>query len=75
MGSILYRYGSRYYINMTNRCPCRCIFCVRNETPTLGDADTLWLDKEPTVDEVKEALLSKDLSTTDEIVPDELRYL
>ena len=68
MGSILYRYGSRYYINMTNRCPCRCIFCVRNETPTLGDADTLWLDKEPTVDEVKEALLSKDLSTTDEIV-------
>ncbi|MBO4356920.1 MAG: radical SAM protein [Candidatus Methanomethylophilaceae archaeon] len=68
MGSILYRYGSRYYINITNRCPCRCIFCVRNETPTLGDADTLWLDKEPTVDEVKEALLSKDLSTTDEIV-------
>lgn len=53
---------------MTNRCPCRCIFCVRNETPTLGDADTLWLDKEPTVDEVKETLLSKDLSTTDEIV-------
>ena len=68
MGSILYRYGSRYYINMTNRCPCRCIFCVRDSTPTLGDADSLWLDKEPMVDEVKDALRSTDLSSTDEIV-------
>ena len=68
MGSILYRYGSRYYINMTNRCPCRCIFCVRDSTPTLGDADSLWLDREPTVDEIKDALLNTDLSCTDEIV-------
>ncbi len=68
MSSIVYRYGSRYYINMTNRCPCKCVFCVRNETPALGDADSLWLDREPTVDEVKEALLSIDLSSTPEIV-------
>ena len=45
--SILYRYGSTYYINMTNRCPCRCVFCVRDSTPRLGDADSLWLDHEP----------------------------
>ena len=50
--SILYRYGSTYYINMTNRCPCRCVFCVRDSTPRLGDADSLWLDHEPTVEEV-----------------------
>ncbi len=68
MGSILYCYGSRYYINMTNRCPCRCIFCVRDSTDALGDADSLWLDEEPTVEEIKQALLDTDLSDTDEIV-------
>ena len=39
--SIIYRYGNEYYINMTNRCPCRCVFCLRNTTPALGDAETL----------------------------------
>jgi len=68
MSSILYRYGSRYYINMTNRCPCRCVFCVRDSTPALGDADSLWLDREPTVAEVEDALLAADLSISDEIV-------
>lgn len=50
--SILYRYGSSWYVNMTNRCPCRCVFCVRNQVDGLGDADDLWLDREPTADEV-----------------------
>ncbi len=57
--SILYRYGSRWYINMTNRCPCRCTFCVRNSTRRLGDADDLWLKEEPTVDEVMAEIRSK----------------
>jgi len=68
MSSIVYRYGSRYYINMTNRCPCRCVFCIRDSTPTLGDADSLWLDREPTVKEVEDTLSALDLSATDEIV-------
>ena len=66
--SILYRYGSTYYINMTNRCPCRCTFCVRNSTPRLGDADSLWLEREPTVDEVMDALRAVDLSGSREVV-------
>lgn len=66
--SILYRYGSTYYINLTNRCPCRCSFCVRNSTPRLGDADSLWLDHEPTAGEVMEALRSVDLSGSREVV-------
>lgn len=66
--SILYRYGSTYYINLTNRCPCKCVFCVRNRTDSLGDADTLWLSSEPTAEEVMSELHSKDLSDTDEIV-------
>ena len=66
--SILYRYGSTYYINMTNRCPCRCVFCIRNSTPRLGDADSLWLDHEPTVDEIIEAIRKVDTSSSREIV-------
>ena len=65
--SILYRYGSRWYINMTNRCPCRCTFCVRNSTRRLGDADDLWLEKEPTVEEVMAEIRSK-ASDAEEIV-------
>ena len=68
MGDILYRYGSRYYINMTNRCPCSCTFCIRDQTDSLGSAENLWLDREPTVEEVEKALLDTDLSTTEEIV-------
>ena len=57
--SILYRYGSTWYINMTNRCPCRCTFCVRNSTRRLGDADDLWLDHEPSVGEVMAEIRSR----------------
>ena len=57
--SILYRYGSTWYINMTNRCPCACTFCVRNATRRLGDADDLWLDREPTADEVMSEIIER----------------
>ncbi|MBR4226237.1 MAG: TatD family nuclease-associated radical SAM protein [Candidatus Methanomethylophilaceae archaeon] len=66
--TIVYRYGKTYYINMTNRCPCRCVFCVRNSTDALGDAECLWLDREPTPQEILDDLESRDLSETREIV-------
>ncbi|MBR4504309.1 MAG: TatD family nuclease-associated radical SAM protein [Candidatus Methanomethylophilaceae archaeon] len=66
--TIVYRYGKTYYVNLTNRCPCRCVFCVRNRTDALGDAERLWLDKEPTPEEVIAELETKDLSGSDEIV-------
>ncbi len=66
--TIVYRYGKTYYINMTNRCPCKCIFCVRNSTDALGDAECLWLDHEPTPEEILADLESRDLSESREIV-------
>lgn len=66
--SIVYRYGSNLYINLTNRCPCSCIFCVRDSTPKLGDADSLWLRKEPTADEVMEELGKYDPSSFGQVV-------
>lgn len=68
MASILYDYCGGLYINLTNRCPNRCEFCIRNFVDGLGDADSLFLDKEPTVSEVKEGLLDWDVNSYDEIV-------
>ena len=66
--SIVYRYGTNLYINLTNKCPCSCIFCVRDTTPKLGDADSLWLKEEPTSDQIMEALRACDLDSAGQIV-------
>lgn len=66
--SIVYRYGSNLYINLTNRCPCSCIFCIRDSTPKLGDADSLWLKEEPSSDQIMEALKAADAESAGQIV-------
>lgn len=50
--SIVYSYGGGIYVNLTNRCSNRCEFCVRNAVDGLGDAECLWLEREPTPAEV-----------------------
>ena len=30
METISYEYGDALYVNLTNRCDCACIFCLRN---------------------------------------------
>ncbi len=66
--SIVYDYFGGLYINLTNRCPCRCEFCIKNYTDSLGSADSLMLDHEPTVDEVKEELRQWDVQAYDEVI-------
>ena len=66
--TIAYSYKRNLYLNITNRCPNRCCFCVRNHKNSLGDADSLWLDREPTVEEVISELDRWDMDRFDEIV-------
>ena len=67
--TIFYRLGSKIYVNITNTCPCACVFCIRNSTDTVGDAESLWLEREPTIDEIKQAFDARqDLHEIDEIV-------
>ena len=66
--TILYDYKESLYINMTNKCPCACVFCIRDETDHVGNSDSLWLDHEPTVEEVKNEFEKFDLDKYDEIV-------
>ena len=66
--SIVYTYGNGLYLNITNRCPCSCVFCVRSRTDSLGDADSLWLSGEPTVGELVAELERRDAGSYREVV-------
>lgn len=60
--------GKNIYVNMTNNCPCNCVFCLRY-TKELMESNTLWLKEgEPSVDEVIEMFDKYDLSVINEIV-------
>ena len=66
MDIITYDYFGSLYINMTNRCDCRCVFCIRDQDASaLGG---LWLEKEPTKEAVLEEILGRALTPYAEIV-------
>ena len=67
IGDVFYDYGGGLYVNMTNRCPCRCTFCIRDMVDSLGDADSLWLKREPSKEELLTKLAEQDLFAYDEI--------
>ena len=66
--NILYEVHNGLYINLTNRCPCACVFCLRNTKDRVGRSDSLWLDKEPTIEEIKAEFALRDVSKYEEIV-------
>ncbi len=68
MMTITYEGGSSLYINMTNRCPCACTFCLRQNKDHVFDCDSLWLEREPTVKEVCESIDTRELSKYGEAV-------
>jgi len=49
---ILYKVHNNLYVNLTNKCPCSCTFCLRQTMDRIGESDRLWLEREPSVDEV-----------------------
>ena len=68
MASIIYTYNGGVYVNITNKCPCRCLFCIRANGNGLGDAESLWHTSEPTQEEIIKALSSFDFSPFKEVV-------
>ena len=68
MMTVTYAAGPAIYVNMTNRCPCACTFCLRHNKDHVFDSDSLWLDREPTVKEVCDSLDVWDLTKYNEIV-------
>lgn len=68
MADIIYTYGGSVYMNITNKCPCSCVFCIRSNGDGLGSAESLWLKKDPTIDEIKAEIDNFDFSPYDEVV-------
>lgn len=68
MMTILYEVGNNLYVNITNRCPCACTFCIRNNGDGAYGSDSLWLYREPTLEEVISAFKQRDLSKYNEVV-------
>jgi TatD family-associated radical SAM protein len=66
--TITYEVGDGLYINLTNACTNRCDFCIRNNGDGAYGSDSLWLEREPTEEEVIDAVFSRDLSRYSEIV-------
>jgi len=66
--TIAYRLGNALYLNLTNECPCDCTFCLRNDSDGVNPGQSLWLDHNPTTEEIKSALSEVDFNEYQEIV-------
>ena len=67
--TITYEYGKNLYVNTTNRCDFACNFCLRNNA---GGGSiyphNLWLEREPTREEILADIERRDLSRYEQLV-------
>lgn len=68
MADIVYTLEGGVYLNITNKCPCNCAFCIRSKGDAVGEAKKLWFDTEPTFDEIKSAIDDFDFTGVDSAV-------
>ncbi len=67
MKNFVYEYGDSLYINLTNKCPNNCEFCIRNFKTGVGE-DDLRLSREPNFNDIKECLSFYSLKKYKEVV-------
>ncbi len=60
--TITYDFEGSLYVNFTNQCSNDCVFCLRNNHNTVNGKDNLWLDREPTLDEIKADFEKRDMA-------------
>lgn len=65
---ITYPIKRSLYVNLTNRCPCSCVFCLRNQASGVHGSGSLWLKREPTLEETVASIDARDMSLFDELV-------
>lgn len=68
--TILYKVHNNLYVNLTNKCPCACTFCVRLSMDTVSSIDgrSLWLEREPSYEEIIAEFDKYDLAEFAEVV-------
>ena len=65
--NISYEIGDKLYLNITNKCPCNCTFCIRHNGDGAYGSDPLWLEHQPTAEEVIDNIKKRDLDSYKEI--------
>lgn len=65
---ITYIVEDKLYVNVTNKCSNRCEFCIRNNGDGAYGSDSLWLEREPTRDEILDSIFLRDLTVFPELV-------
>ena len=65
---ITYEVENSLYVNITNKCSNRCVFCIRNNGDTAYGSAPLWLEREPTVQEIIDSILEREVEKYSEIV-------
>lgn len=68
MADIIYTYHNSVYFNITNKCPCRCAFCIRDKKDAIGEAANLFHETEPTIEDIKNAVDGYDFNGKDTAV-------
>ncbi|MEG2176645.1 MAG: TatD family nuclease-associated radical SAM protein [Oscillibacter sp.] len=67
--TITYEYGGNLYVNTTNRCDFACNFCLRHNGQNGSIyTDNLWLEREPTREEILASIQGRDLSQYGQLV-------
>ena len=66
--TLVYEVHNGLYVNLTNRCPCACTFCLRQTMDRVGNSGGLWLEHEPSIDEIKAAMRQMDMKKYEEVV-------
>ncbi len=59
--TITYEFDGSLYVNFTNQCSNDCVFCLRNNQSTVNGEDNLWLEHEPSLDEIKADFKTRDM--------------
>lgn len=68
MADIIYIFEGSPYFNITNKCPCSCVFCIRDQKDVVGNATNMWHETQPTFEDVKSAIDALDWSEYDHAV-------
>lgn len=50
--TVFYKFCGKMYVNITNGCPCDCVFCIRKNGESIENNDSLWLEHEPSFEEI-----------------------
>lgn len=66
--TVVYKVKNGLYVNLTNRCPCACRFCIRSNGEGAYGSNPLWLEREPTRQEVVDAIEAANPLSYSEIV-------